>query len=86
MPVNATLEAAAMMFEAIKETGGKCGFKAAGGVKNAKDVADYLAIAQDNLSSEWICPENFRFGASSLLDNLLQTLGKSQSSGDFSDY
>jgi len=76
--VNATLEAAQAMFEAIVETGGHCGFKAAGGVKNAADVAAYLEIAQSSLSSEWIGPENFRFGASSLLDNLLHTLDKSQ--------
>lgn len=84
--VNATLEAAQVMFEAIKETGGKCGFKAAGGVKSASDVADYLAIAQNRLSSEWICPENFRFGASSLLDNLLATLGRSEGASDSQGY
>jgi deoxyribose-phosphate aldolase len=86
VPVNATLEAAQAMFEAIVETGGKCGFKAAGGVKNASDVADYLAIAQTSLSSEWIKPENFRFGASSLLDNLLNTLGKSANAVDPQGY
>ena len=86
VPVNATLEAATMMFEAIKETGGKCGFKAAGGVKSASDVADYLAIAQKALSSDWICPEHFRFGASSLLDNLLHALGKSEGVSDSQGY
>lgn len=84
--VNATLEAAKMMFEAITETGGHCGFKAAGGVKSASDVADYLNVAQQALSSEWICPENFRFGASSLLDNLLQELGKVERAGNTQGY
>jgi len=78
--VNATLEAAEQMLLAIKETGGTCGFKAAGGVKDAQDVANYLAIAESILSSEWISPRHFRFGASSLLGNLLLTLdGKSTS-------
>ncbi|MDP2561803.1 deoxyribose-phosphate aldolase [Psychrobium sp. 1_MG-2023] len=78
--VNATLEAAEQMLQAIVETGGECGFKAAGGVKNAQDVADYLTLTETLLSSDWIKPENFRFGASSLLDNLLSTLGKGQAS------
>jgi len=72
--VNATLEAAEQMLTAIKETGGTCGFKAAGGVKDAQDVANYLALAESILSSEWISPSHFRFGASSLLNNLLATL------------
>jgi len=84
--VNATLEAAQAMFEAIVETGGHCGFKAAGGVKNATDVANYLALAQTSLSSEWIKPENFRFGASSLLDNLLHTLDNSLAITDKQGY
>lgn len=86
VPVNATLEAATMMFEAIKETGGTCGFKAAGGVKSAQDVADYLAVAKNALNDEWICPENFRFGASSLLDNLLHELGKTDQGSDSQGY
>jgi len=72
--INATLEAAEQMLLAIKETGGTCGFKAAGGVKDAQDVANYLALAESILSSEWITPRHFRFGASSLLNNLLATL------------
>jgi len=76
VPVNATLGAAKQMLQAIKESGTQCGFKAAGGVKNAQDVADYVDLAATILSDEWVTPSNFRFGASSLLDNLLVTLGK----------
>lgn len=72
--VNATLEAAEQMLQAISETGGKCGFKAAGGVKSSEDVAAYLSLTESILSSEWITPKHFRFGASSLLNNLLATL------------
>jgi len=78
VPVNATLEAAKQMLQAIQERGGQCGFKAAGGVKNAQDVADYLSLAANILSDDWIISKNFRFGASSLLDNLLVTLGKKE--------
>lgn len=76
--VNATLEAAEQMLLAIVETGATCGFKAAGGVKNAEDVNAYLRLASSILSPEWITPRHFRFGASSLLDNLLNTLGKGE--------
>jgi len=76
VPVNATLEAAQQMLEAIKETGSHCGFKAAGGVKSAADVNAYLTLAGTILSPEWVTPAHFRFGASSLLDNLLATLGE----------
>lgn len=75
VPVNATLEAAEQMLMAIAETESNCGFKASGGVKNAQDVADYLALTSRILSRDWINRNNFRFGASSLLDNLLHTLG-----------
>ncbi len=75
VPVNATLEAAEQMLLAILETGASCGFKAAGGVKDAQDVADYLNLTRSILSDEWICSQHFRFGASSLLGNLLNTLG-----------
>ncbi|NRA61458.1 MAG: deoxyribose-phosphate aldolase [Psychrobium sp.] len=84
--INATLEAGEQMLQAIKETGGKVGFKAAGGVKDAADVNDYLVMAERLLGSEWICSKNFRFGASSLLDNLLRTLGKSEADVQQLDY
>jgi deoxyribose-phosphate aldolase len=86
VPVNATLEAAEQMLNAIKDTGETCGFKAAGGVKNAQDVADYLALTQSILSSEWITPAHFRFGASSLLGNLIATLNNQQPSVQSTGY
>lgn len=84
--VNATLEAAQQMLQAISETGGQCGFKAAGGVKNAQDVANYLNLAESLLSSEWISPRHFRFGASSLLGNLVATLNNQQPTIDSAGY
>ncbi|OWY39789.1 deoxyribose-phosphate aldolase [Xenophilus sp. AP218F] len=70
VPVNATLEAAEVMLAVIKETGGKCGFKAAGGVKGAAEAADYLSLAGRLLGDDWVVAKHFRFGASSLLANL----------------
>lgn len=71
---NATLEAADIMLKAIKASGKDVGFKAAGGVRTAEEAAEYLALAAEIMSAQWVTPEHFRFGASSLLVNLLNTL------------
>ncbi|MCW3172559.1 deoxyribose-phosphate aldolase [Shewanella subflava] len=74
VPVNATLEAAEIMLTVISEKNRKVGFKPAGGVKDAAKTAEFLAVAASILGEEWITPETFRFGASSLLNSLLHTL------------
>ncbi|WP_043530012.1 deoxyribose-phosphate aldolase [Litchfieldella xinjiangensis] len=84
--VNATLEATEIMLHVIREHGGAVGFKAAGGVRTAEDAADYLALANRFMGSAWVTPAHFRFGASSLLANLLDTLdmkGDTPSSGGY---
>ncbi|MGO1602786.1 MAG: deoxyribose-phosphate aldolase, partial [Halomonas sp.] len=63
-----------IMLKAIKASGQDVGFKAAGGVKTAEDAAEYLALANDIMGPGWATPAHFRFGASSLLGNLLDTL------------
>ncbi|MFP4263096.1 MAG: deoxyribose-phosphate aldolase [Halomonas sp.] len=73
--VNATLEAAEILLEAIKASGRDVGFKAAGGVRTAEDAQAYLTLAERLMGAAWITPAHFRFGASSLLDDLLATLG-----------
>lgn len=73
--VNATPEAAKIMLSAIKEHAPHVGFKPAGGVKSAEDAKVYLDMATEILGSEWLTKARFRFGASSLLANLLNTLG-----------
>lgn len=78
--VNATPEAAKIMLEVIKSTNNQqvnTGFKAAGGVKNVNDALVYLSLANSILGDSWTTTEHFRFGASSLLGNLLTTLGYS---------
>ena len=78
VPVNATLEAAKIMLEVIREKNPNVGFKAAGGVKDAKTAKAYLDLAREILGDEWVGPKHFRFGASSLLNNLLKELGLSE--------
>jgi deoxyribose-phosphate aldolase len=75
VPVNATLAAAETMIQTIRDSRSHVGFKAAGGVRTAQDAAAYLAIADRIMGPGWASPATFRFGASSLLGNLLTTLG-----------
>lgn len=78
VPVNATLEAAEIMLNVIKELNTNVGFKAAGGVKDAKTAKAYLDLAREILGDEWVSADHFRFGASSLLNNLLAELDLSE--------
>ncbi|GAA4875830.1 deoxyribose-phosphate aldolase [Ferrimonas pelagia] len=75
VPVNATLESARIMMEVIAAKDTKVGFKPAGGVRNAEQASEYLALAASILGNDWVSPRTFRFGASSLLASLLATLG-----------
>ncbi|WP_018152689.1 deoxyribose-phosphate aldolase [Leeia oryzae] len=75
VPVNATLEAAEIMLQVIHDAGKPVGFKAAGGVRTAADAAAYLALADRIMGPGWASPATFRFGASGLLNALLETLG-----------
>ena len=77
VPVNATPKAAQLMLEVIKNTNNtirSTGFKAAGGVRDAQDANVYLEIAKNELGDNGVTANTFRFGASSLLNNLLSTL------------
>ncbi|MDN7138896.1 deoxyribose-phosphate aldolase [Pseudidiomarina sp. 1ASP75-14] len=78
--VNATLEAAREMLTAIADTGGHCGFKAAGGVRTAADAQSYLQLAEDIVGRDFLAPATFRFGASGLLVNLQSMLDGTTSS------
>lgn len=74
--VNATPESAKAMLETIRDLGvaDKVGFKAAGGVKTTEEAKLYLELASEILGETWADSAHFRFGASSLLANLLATL------------
>ncbi|WP_371379142.1 deoxyribose-phosphate aldolase [Thalassotalea aquiviva] len=73
--VNATPEAAKIMLQTIADLNPKCGFKAAGGVRSTEDAKVYLDMAREICGEDWLSTRTFRFGASSLLNNLLATLG-----------
>lgn len=75
--VNATLASAEVMLKAIRASGKDVGFKAAGGVRTTVDAQQYLQLAATIMGPDWIKPSHFRFGASSLLNQLLHTLGAS---------
>ncbi len=72
--VNATLEAADIMLTCIRESGRKVGFKPAGGVRTVGDARLYLNLAATIHSPDWPMPSTFRFGASSLLGDILSVL------------
>lgn len=72
--VNATLEAADIMLQAIRDSKQKVGFKPAGGIGNVEEATLYLRLAETIMQPNWAMPSTFRFGASSLLDDVLNVL------------
>ena len=76
--VNATPMAAYVMCECIKayysKTGRKVGFKAAGGISNAKDALLYYYIGASVLGKDWIEKDHFRFGVSRLGNSLMSAI------------
>ena len=78
--VNATLPAALCMMEAARdffhETGRAVGVKVAGGVRASKQAIQYLVLVYETLGPEWMTPERFRIGASTLLNDVLMQIDK----------
>ena len=76
----ATLPVTLVMLEAIRdvyeETGRRVGMKAAGGIRTAKQAVQYLVLLHETLGPEWLTPDLFRLGASSLLNDVLMQLRK----------
>lgn len=73
--VGATPAAARVMLTAIREHGGRAGFKASGGVRTLADAALYLGLADELLGAGWATPAHFRIGASGLLAEIRAALG-----------
>lgn len=67
--VGATLQAAKVILNVIKESGKPIGFKAAGGIRTVEQAAEYIQLAEKIMGKEWISPKNMRFGASNLLQS-----------------
>lgn len=80
--VNATLPVTLVMLEAIRDywyqTGRMVGMKPAGGIRTSKDAMKYLVLVKETLGDAWLTPEWFRFGASTLANDLLMQLVKEQ--------
>jgi deoxyribose-phosphate aldolase len=87
----ATLPVSLVMMEAIRdffrETGRPVGFKAAGGIRTSKQAIAYLVLLYETLGSDWMTPERFRLGASTLLNDVLMQIDKERTgayqSGDY---
>jgi deoxyribose-phosphate aldolase len=90
VPGGATLDVAAVMLSVIKEMQPKVsrplGFKPSGGLKTVSDAAGYLYLADLLMGEGWATPETLRFGASSLLNDVLQQLGLTPGTTDNGNY
>jgi deoxyribose-phosphate aldolase len=77
-PANATLGNNQVMLEAIRDfylaTGKPIGMKPAGGIRTAKQALQFLIAVKETLGDAWLTNERYRFGASSLLNDLLRQL------------
>jgi deoxyribose-phosphate aldolase len=90
----ATMPVTLVMLEAIRDhylkTGIRIGMKPAGGIRAAKQALHYLVMVKETLGDQWLTPQLFRFGASSLANDILrqiikQTRGTYMSAYDFSE-
>src|SRR6201991_3985010 len=75
VPVAATLPVTLVMLEAVRDfrasSGRQVGVKPAGGIRTTKDAIKYLVLVNETAGPDWLTPEWFRLGASSLLNDLL---------------
>jgi deoxyribose-phosphate aldolase len=76
--VNATLEVSLIMVRAIRDywlrTGHQVGFKPAGGISSAKQALQWQILMKEELGDDWLMPDLFRIGASSLLGDIERQL------------
>jgi deoxyribose-phosphate aldolase len=86
-----TLPVTLVMLEAIRDfyaqTGRAVGMKPAGGIRTAKEAIAYLTVLYETLGPDWMTPDRFRFGASTLLNDILMQIRKERtgrySGGDY---
>jgi deoxyribose-phosphate aldolase len=80
LPSAANLPVTLCMLEAIRdvheETGRRVGMKAAGGIRQAKQAVQYLVQLHETLGTEWLTPDLYRLGASTLLNDVLMQIRK----------
>lgn len=77
----ATMPVTLVMLEAIRdyfyETGMRIGMKPAGGIRTAKQALAYLVMVKETLGDDWLTNKLFRFGASTLVNDVLMQIAKS---------
>ncbi len=80
VPSAATLPVTLIMLEAVRdfyaETGRRIGVKPAGGIRTTKDAIRYLVMVNETAGPDWLTADLFRFGASTLLNDLLMQRSK----------
>src|SRR5476649_462455 len=80
LPGAATLPVQLVMLEAIRDvfdgTGRRVGMKPAGGIRTAKQAIQYLVQVHETLGPDWLTPDLYRLGASSLVNDILMQLRK----------
>jgi deoxyribose-phosphate aldolase len=80
LPGAATLPVQLVMLEAIRDvfddTGRRIGMKPAGGIRTAKQAIQYLVQVHETLGPDWLTPDLYRLGASSLVNDILMQLRK----------
>ncbi|HUA37540.1 MAG TPA: deoxyribose-phosphate aldolase [Candidatus Sulfopaludibacter sp.] len=76
----ATMPVTLVMLEAIRDyffaTGVRVGMKPAGGIRNSKQALAYLVMVKETLGDDWLTPDLFRFGASTLVNDVLMQIAK----------
>lgn len=90
----ATMGVTLVMLEAVRDhflkTGKHIGVKPAGGIKTSKQALHYLVMVKETVGDDWLTPDLFRFGASSLTNDILMQLarrrtGRYMAGHDFSE-
>jgi deoxyribose-phosphate aldolase len=80
LPGAATLPVHLVMLEAIRdvheETGRRVGMKPAGGIRASKNAIQYLVQVNETLGPDWLTPDLYRIGASSLVNDILMQIRK----------
>lgn len=86
----ATMPVTLVMLEAIRDhyfqTGRRIGMKPAGGIRTSKDALRYLVMVKETLGDAWLTPDLFRFGASSLADDLVRQVLRMERGGYAANY
>src|SRR5436309_3462546 len=76
----ATMPVTLVMLEAIRDyffaTGIRVGMKPAGGIRNSKQALAYLVMVKETLGDDWLTPDLFRFGASTLVNDVLMQIAR----------